>query len=216
MKSDAVRNFVRVHQRGLRWTAVAVALFMAVILGTYLWAVRQREDVWQDLARQLAMRQEAQTWLTATKFGDQLVEAVIQIESSGRPYMVGAAGERGLMQIMPGTWADMTRDLFGRPLPFEMAFDRELNRAIGRHYLAHLQKALYAHRHSWQADERSLLLAAYNGGLGRLQGADFDLHALPQSVQTYVARVAEVHDELLGDDADRFQEVLAAHLPPAQ
>lgn len=216
MSRRAPRTSRRASRRGLRWALVGVTLFVGVILWVRVWAIRQRADVWQELAHHLAERQEAESWLMASEFGDQLVEAIIQIESGGRPYLVGAAGERGLMQIMPGTWADMTRDVFGRPLAFEMAFDRELNRAMGRHYLAFLQQQLYVHRHEWQADERSLLLAGYNGGLGRLQSAGFDIQLMPASVQDYVARVSRVHDSLLGEDAGRFQEVLAAGLPPAQ
>ena len=46
---------------------------------------------------------------------EQLVEAIIQVESQGDPQRVGSMGERGLMQIRLATWREMTRGIYGRP-----------------------------------------------------------------------------------------------------
>ena len=93
-----------------------------------------------------------------------LVKAIIQIESGGDPQKMGRAGERGLMQVMPKTWSDVTTTMFGTPQPFDHAFDPELNKKVGTLYLQHLQQFLYDHHDQWDSDLRTLLFACYNAG----------------------------------------------------
>lgn len=145
----------------------------------------------------LASEYEAAWDLSQDLLGDLLVEAIIEIESGGHPRRVGAAGERGLMQIMPETWADTTADMYGSAISFDRAFEPDLNRQVGRHYLAYLQNFLQENRHRWRSDERSLLLACYNGGLGRVEQAGFDVRRLPASVQDYVNRGSALHNALM-------------------
>ncbi len=167
-------------------------------------------DIWLDLQiRASAAGEDIVPFLTSDKVADLLVKSIIQIESSGDPTQVGAAGERGLMQIMPGTWNDMTRRAFGQVVSFDRAFEPELNELIGRHYLAYLQEFLQEHRSAWRADERALLLACYNGGLGRVMAAGFDVRQLPRSVQDYVARGSALHDAYLADEEDLIQQQVA-------
>ncbi|MGD9783037.1 MAG: lytic transglycosylase domain-containing protein [Kiritimatiellia bacterium] len=129
----------------------------------------------------------------------RLVDAIIQIESNGDARKVGRHGERGLMQIRAGTWRDMTTRLFGHPRPFDQAFDPALNRRVGIAYLAFLQESILPRQAEWQADERSLLLAAYNAGPGRLRRSGFDLARMPSQTQDYVERAGALHDAYLGD-----------------
>jgi hypothetical protein len=134
-----------------------------------------------------------------------LVEAVIQVESGGQPRMVGGKGERGLMQIMKGTWRETTQLVYGRALPFQRAFDPATNRRVGNAYLSRLHAFLLENRAGWRADERSLLLAAYNAGPQRLADADFNVDRLPASTQDYVKRVSALHDVYLGDHALKLE-----------
>ncbi|HMP72853.1 MAG TPA: lytic transglycosylase domain-containing protein [Kiritimatiellia bacterium] len=133
-----------------------------------------------------------------------LVESVILIESSGNPRAVGSRGERGLMQIMEGTWKQTTRSLYGKSLSFQQAFDPELNRKVGKAYLAELHEFVHANRDKWKADERSLLLACYNAGPSRVAKAGFDVAKLPASTRDYISRVTAMHDhkiaEWVGDE----------------
>ena len=126
-----------------------------------------------------------------------LVEAIVQVESGGDPLKVGRHGERGLMQIKSGTWRDMTTELFGNPLPFDQAFDPALNRRVGIAYLAFLQKRLLPKIAEWKSDERSLLLAAYNAGPGKLRQSGFDLARMPRQTRDYVDRAGALHDVFL-------------------
>lgn len=134
-----------------------------------------------------------------------LVETVVQIESAGNPLTVGSAGERGLMQIMPGTWQDTTRNLYGQPVSFSLAFNPALNREVGTGYLAQLHKFLLDHRGRWRSDERSLLLACYNAGPNRVLEAGFDVRRLPASTRDYVQRASTLHDALLKDHALKIE-----------
>lgn len=131
---------------------------------------------------------------------DLLIESIIQIESAGNPRMVGSRGERGLMQIMPRTWAEVTQRHFGGRIPFSRAFEPDLNRRVGAAYLNDLQDFLARHRHQWKADERALLLACYNAGPDRVRQAGFDLRRLPASTRDYVQRGAALHEALLADN----------------
>ena len=144
-----------------------------------------------------------------------LVDAIIQIESNGDARRVGRHGERGLMQIKAGTWRDMTIRLFGKPLSFDQAFDPALNRRVGTAYLAFLQERILSRQAEWKADERALLLAAYNAGPGRLRESGFNLAGMPRQTRDYVARAAALHDAFLDDMAAAVRAGLRAALRTA-
>lgn len=136
-----------------------------------------------------------------------LVDSVIQIESAGNPRKVGSRGERGLMQIKNGTWSDVTKRRFGRSIAFSRAFEPTLNREIGTAYLAELHKFVQDNRAHWQSDERSLLLACYNAGPGRVAEARFNLRRLPASTRDYVSRASALHDLYLEEHALKLTNV---------
>lgn len=148
--------------------------------------------------------------LDAGKTSDLLLDAIVEVESGGNPFRVGRAGERGLMQIKRTTWHDVTKRLFGKPVSFDKAYAGNLNRHVGRAYLAELQRFLHEHRDEWHADERSLLLACYNAGPSRVKRAEFDLTRLPRSTQGYIERASALHDHYLGKWAPVVSRLLAA------
>ena len=156
--------------------------------------------------------EQSATALDAAQNATHLVEAIVQIESNGDPLKVGRHGERGLMQIKAGTWRDMTVRLFGQPLPFDQAFDPALNRRVGTAYLAYLQESLLPRQTEWKADERSLLLAAYNAGPGCLRKSGFDLARMPLQTRDYVERASALHDAYLADVASAVRQRLLASL----
>jgi hypothetical protein len=144
--------------------------------------------------------------ISARAAGEKLVDAIILVESQGRADRVGSLGERGLMQIRLATWREVSRKVFGRPLPFAKAFDGTLNRRVGSAYLAQLQTQIGQHRTEWQADERSLLIAAYNAGPTLLAQKNFDLKKVPASTRDYVERVTNLHDAMLAELARAAQQ----------
>ncbi|MDR2522589.1 MAG: lytic transglycosylase domain-containing protein [Synergistaceae bacterium] len=85
---------------------------------------------------------------------EELVRAVIQVESGWRADAVSSKGARGLMQLMPGT---------AKMLGVEDAFDPEQNIEGGVKYLAQLTD-------KYNGDVE-MALAAYNAGPSRVKAA---------------------------------------------
>ena len=125
---------------------------------------------------------------------ERLLDVIAEIESAGRAGHVGAKGERGLVQITPRTWSEMTRRLYGRPISFAHAFEAEKNREVGLGYLRWLRTYLALYRDRWQADEVTLLLGAYNAGPDSVRDAGFRVDLLPRSTQAYIARGRALYD----------------------
>jgi soluble lytic murein transglycosylase-like protein len=98
-----------------------------------------------------------------------LIRAVIQAESGGNPSAVSRAGARGLMQLMPGTAADL-----GVTNPFDPA----QNIMGGTSYLRSLLDR-------YRGDVK-LALAAYNWGMGNLEKRP---EAMPRETKNYIAKV---------------------------
>ena len=101
--------------------------------------------------------------------------AVILAESNGNPDAVSPKGAIGLMQLMPGTWADMSaqHDLSADP------FDPRANIMAGTAYLSAMYK-----RFGYPG-----LFAAYNAGPGRFQDFLGGGRPLPDETKAYVARI---------------------------
>jgi soluble lytic murein transglycosylase-like protein len=105
------------------------------------------------------------------------LHSVMIAESGGRPTAVSSAGAMGCMQLMPGTWQELTAkyDLGRDP------FDTRANMIGGALYLGEMIK-----RYGWPD-----ALAAYHAGPGRL---DQMLHAgrpLPSATIAYMSAIGE-------------------------
>jgi hypothetical protein len=109
------------------------------------------------------------------KYGvDQsLIKAVIQVESGGYPLAVSKAGARGLMQLMPGTAADL-----GVTNPFDPA----QNIMGGTRYLRNLLDR-------YRGDVK-LALAAYNWGMGNLEKRP---EFIPRETKNYISQVENLY-----------------------
>jgi len=99
----------------------------------------------------------------------KLVEAVIQTESGFNADAVSPVGAQGLMQLMPGTAAE---------LGVSDAFDPEQNIQAGSKYLKQLMDRYDG--------DTGLALAAYNWGMGNLERRP---EAMPQETVNYVAKI---------------------------
>jgi len=113
----------------------------------------------------------------ASDFGvdSALLHAVIHAESAFNPMALSNKGAQGLMQLMPGTAADMG---------VADAFDATQNIRGGARYLATLLKAFNG--------DATLATAAYNAGPGAVQ----KYNGIPPYDETkvYVQRVATLRD----------------------
>ena len=133
---------------------------------------------------------------------DLLVDAMIHVESRGDPLAVGAAGERGLMQIMPTTWEETTRRMYRNPVPFGEAFNPDVNRDVGTRYLRDIQGWLSYYSEQWDSDLRSLILASYNAGFTSVAERGFNVDRMPERVREYVSRCSALHDDYMQTVAD--------------
>ncbi len=106
------------------------------------------------------------------------IRAVIAVESAGDPRAVSRAGAMGLMQVMPGTWAELraAHRLGADP------FDPRDNILAGTGYL----RAMYDRFGS------PGFLAAYNAGPGRYAEHLATGRQLPRETRDYVATLAPV------------------------
>lgn len=105
------------------------------------------------------------------------IRAVMGAESAGDPGIVSSAGAMGLMQIMPGTWADLrVRHHLGRN-----PYDPRDNILAGAAYLRELHD-----RYGSPG-----FLAAYNAGPDRYE-ASLAGRLLPSETRAYVAAVAPI------------------------
>jgi len=104
----------------------------------------------------------------------KLIEAVIQTESDFNAQAVSPVGAQGLMQLMPGTAAD---------LGVTDAFDPEQNIQAGSKYLKQLMDR-------YDGDAK-LALAAYNWGMGNLERHP---ERMPQETVNYVAKITGLLD----------------------
>lgn len=104
----------------------------------------------------------------------RLIEAVIRVESAGDARAVSRAGAMGLMQLMPGTWAELRTSLALGSDPFA---PRD-NVLAGAAYLR------------WLHDRYGApgFLAAYNAGPGRYEQS-LAGRPLPLETRLYVARL---------------------------
>lgn len=111
----------------------------------------------------------------SVKYGidPKLLYAVVAKESGGNPNAKSGAGAMGLAQLMPAT---------ARELGVLNPYDPEQNLEGAAKYLSQLQK-LYK-------GDTSLMLAAYNSGMGNVRKAGYTVPKIKET-QQYVATILD-------------------------
>lgn len=114
------------------------------------------------------------------RFGvpEHWIRAVMQVESAGRADAVSHAGAMGLMQVMPGTYAELRARYGLGPDPFAV---RD-NVLAGTAYL----------REMFDRYGATGMLAAYNAGPGRWEEHLAGVRPLPAETVGYLARLGPV------------------------
>ncbi|MBU0557547.1 MAG: lytic transglycosylase domain-containing protein [Alphaproteobacteria bacterium] len=117
----------------------------------------------------------------ARRFGipEAWIWAVMRVESAGNTRAVSRAGAMGLMQIMPGTWAQL-RARYGLGTD---PFDLRDNIMAGAAYLREMHD---------RYGSASAMLAAYNAGPGRYDDHLSRGRPLPAETVAYLARLGSV------------------------
>lgn len=159
--------------------ARSVRPFLAAVLVAGMTLTTAHTGAAQDTAWQVAIdRYAAEIAEAARRFGlpSAWIAAVLWQESHGDPTAVSRKGARGLMQIMPATWAALTaRHGLG-----DDPFDPRANILAGAAYLREM--------HDRYGDP-ALMLAAYNAGLGRVNDWLRRGRPLPRETRDYVAAI---------------------------
>ena len=129
-----------------------------------------------------------------------LVNAIMQIESSGEPSAIGTSGEYGLMQLMPGTAAD-----YG--LTEETRLQPGANLGAGTNYLADLMGKYQG----YGIRDLESLLTAYNRGMGNLQKQQRGASPMPLETVQYLAKIKQQ----LGPEASAaIDQLIRQHIDP--
>jgi hypothetical protein len=100
--------------------------------------------------------------VTAVKLEEDVLVALVAVESEGKPTARSAAGAVGLTQVMPSTFEDL-RARYGEVLPTASLEEPRFNVLAGALYLADCARALEADLAD--QDQLALVLHAYNMGL---------------------------------------------------
>lgn len=151
-------------------------------------------------AEYIAAYQQAPAAMTVERRRERFGEApiidmnrIVQIESSGNANAVGTSGERGLCQIMPKTWKQVTREM-GVDWTFDEAWDPVKNLAVGTHYMT-VTIPRYL-RSIDMPDTASARAVCYNWGFGNLRRAWHEhggawLSNIPDVRQDYYRRYTQ-------------------------
>lgn len=108
---------------------------------------------------------------------ERWIWAVMRVESAGDVTAISHAGAMGLMQIMPGTWAELrARYRLGRN-----PYDPRDNIIAGTAYLRELHD---------RYGNPTAMLAAYNAGPGRYDDHLATGRPLPRETRAYLAKLA--------------------------
>ncbi len=118
------------------------------------------------------------------------IDIIAKIESGGKANAVSNKGAVGLCQIMPETWKDETKKLFGHSLPLSKMTDPELNKKVSNYYY---NTTLPHYLESYNVPVNyATILAAYNYGitnvtkLYRKHGNNWWKH-LPEETKNYIS-----------------------------
>lgn len=178
-----MRSFERGHSR--RHAGVTTALVLTFCTPM---TVAPSAVIAQHRTAPASEQQAIDTYIAeaSRRFGipQPWIRAVMEVESAGNPRAVSHAGAMGLMQIMPGTWAELreVHRLGNDP------FDPRDNILAGTAYL----------RQMYDRFGSPGFLAAYNAGPARYQEHLDTGRALPRETRNYLAILAP----LIADGTD--------------
>ena len=169
----------------LRASSSAIAPFMCEVAGS---AVLESSARAQTAARSEAVDRFA-------KFIDEAsgrfavparwIRAVMQVESGGDEHAISSRGAMGLMQLMPGTWVELSVR-YGLGLD---PFDAHDNIIAGAAYLKEMHDRFGS----------AGFLAAYHAGPARYEQHLATGRPLPQETTAYVAAVTPLLDDGQGE-----------------
>lgn len=173
----------------VRIALIGVVLLLALLTLLYL----RGPSFWQRWYYPLPEQYRAAIQESATRheINPYLVAAIIEAESDWRPAIVSDAGAIGLMQVLPQTAEELSREGLVDPEydPGDLA-DPRVNIEFGTAYLRYLVERYH---------EIETAVAAYNAGIGRVDGwiepgGDIRRNIEFPETRHYVLRVSRARD----------------------
>lgn len=173
---------MRIPRKILRKGLVSIAALLCVLCIYWLWRMNRYNRIISEEAASFGLE-------------PRLVRCVVAQESGFRRAIRGAAGEIGLMQIMPVVGEEYARAHGRHDFQAQDLFRPRINIRVGCWYLSRMME-----RYGEYRDKVSLSLAAYNAGAGRVDGwirksgfdkgsADFVRHIQIPSTRMYVKQI---------------------------
>lgn len=180
------------------------AFILSVLL---LFSVPAQANVFKNKVYDLSIRKWASVYTPSYPW--YWNKAQLIAESNLNPNAVSPVGAKGLGQFMPGTWADIQRQLGHKGSIYSPSLSIQAN----AYYMKYLRGQFKKERP--EKDRHSLALAAYNAGLGNILKAQAlggnsllyspMINALPKvtghhskETRDYVARIWRYIDILRG------------------
>lgn len=131
---------------------------------------------------------------------DNLVPAIIQVESSGNPHAFNHKSScRGLMQISEIVLLEYNREAdcegticYCEKTVYDIQdlYEPEINKEIGTWYLKRLRDHYLKEHYTLET-----LLASYSWGIGHVLKVNYEYKRFPKSVKRYIQKVKELKDK---------------------
>jgi soluble lytic murein transglycosylase-like protein len=128
--------------------------------------------------------------ITSVAWADEIkdvIPAIIEVESRGNPHAVSPCGAIGLMQVTPIVLEEINT-AYGTNIKLIDLTDPIVNKYVGELYLRRLKDHYLQERYSVER-----MLAAYNGGIGRLRKCSYNINKMPRETREYVKKVMKLY-----------------------
>jgi len=155
------------------------------------------QEIWRDNAKQWVQYGQdieyERSKQEAEPVTDSFITSLQMKESTNNPRAVSSKGARGLMQIMKPTWNEMTKEVYGEELDYDLAFDPRINKEVGVAYLNRIDGILTSNLEGYSKmpikEKQKKIAAAYNGGITRLLRKKGDISKMFKETRDYVPAV---------------------------
>lgn len=140
-----------------RFVVIAIIIVASIILGL---TVNLMWDIFDKVVHPYEYYEYVSKYSKEYGIPEELIYAVIKVESNFDPNATSSVGAMGLMQMMPKTFEWLTgAEHLGENLPTEALYDPDTSIRYGTYYLRYLYKKF---------NNVDTTLAAYNGGEGNV------------------------------------------------
>ncbi len=125
----------------------------------------------------------------------KFVRCLGHAESSDNPQAVSKKGARGWGQFMEKTWHEVGEGDYEKN-----SFNLEKSIEATIKYILFLDRSLRRLNHNWKnlsyEEKAGQIAAAYNGGIGTLRKAGWDISKMKDETQDYIPRIKKIAEEI--------------------